>query len=410
MLDFGILPPEITSARMYSGPGSGPLMAAASAWDCLAMQLDSLAAAYSATITELQGEVWTGPASEQMAAAAAPYAKWAAAVGIQAEQTASQARAAAAAYETAHATIVPPAMVTANRTLQANLVATNVFGQNTAQIAETDADYAEMWAQDTHAMFGYATSASSAMQLSPFEEAPQTTNPAGAAAQAAAATGSVGNSGASHSSTLSQLLTALPQQLQGLSSGRWASQPTPAILPGLDSSGTFPAVDGFNTLTGPAGFDAALARTASSMGIFGISAQKAAADASKAAAKPAAATAEAVPPAAAAGAAESGAAGVRNAVLASVGEAAPVGQLSVPAVWADATPANAATVEPLLLSEVESSGQAPAANMAGPEPAAGMGPMAGMAGAAGMGARSSVTNALRVTPRRFKMPRPSSGG
>ena len=34
-MDFSTLPPEIDSARMYSGPGSGPLMAAATAWDQL---------------------------------------------------------------------------------------------------------------------------------------------------------------------------------------------------------------------------------------------------------------------------------------------------------------------------------------------------------------------------------------
>ncbi|PBJ29320.1 PPE domain-containing protein, partial [Mycobacterium avium] len=28
MFDFGALPPEINSGRMYAGPGSGPLMAA----------------------------------------------------------------------------------------------------------------------------------------------------------------------------------------------------------------------------------------------------------------------------------------------------------------------------------------------------------------------------------------------
>ena len=36
MLDFGALPPEINSVRMYSGPGSTPLVAAASAWNALA--------------------------------------------------------------------------------------------------------------------------------------------------------------------------------------------------------------------------------------------------------------------------------------------------------------------------------------------------------------------------------------
>ena len=39
MLDYGALPPEINSGRMYTGPGSGPLMAAASAWDSVAAEL-----------------------------------------------------------------------------------------------------------------------------------------------------------------------------------------------------------------------------------------------------------------------------------------------------------------------------------------------------------------------------------
>ena len=32
-MDFGALPPEINSGRMYSGPGSGPMLAAAAGWD-----------------------------------------------------------------------------------------------------------------------------------------------------------------------------------------------------------------------------------------------------------------------------------------------------------------------------------------------------------------------------------------
>ena len=38
-MDFAVLPPEINSARMYAGPGAGPMLAAASAWDGLAAEL-----------------------------------------------------------------------------------------------------------------------------------------------------------------------------------------------------------------------------------------------------------------------------------------------------------------------------------------------------------------------------------
>ena len=38
-MDFAFLPPEINSGRMYVGPGSGPLLAAAAAWDGIATEL-----------------------------------------------------------------------------------------------------------------------------------------------------------------------------------------------------------------------------------------------------------------------------------------------------------------------------------------------------------------------------------
>ena len=44
MIDFGALPPEINSGRMYTGPGSGPMVAAAEAWDGLAAEMHSAAA------------------------------------------------------------------------------------------------------------------------------------------------------------------------------------------------------------------------------------------------------------------------------------------------------------------------------------------------------------------------------
>ncbi|KBM18763.1 hypothetical protein X407_02054, partial [Mycobacterium tuberculosis XTB13-201] len=39
ILDFSWLPPEINSARIYAGAGSGPLFMAAAAWEGLAADL-----------------------------------------------------------------------------------------------------------------------------------------------------------------------------------------------------------------------------------------------------------------------------------------------------------------------------------------------------------------------------------
>jgi len=155
-MDFAILPPEINSGRMYAGPGSGPMLAAAAAWDGLGTELQSAAASYTSVISGLTAGHWLGPASAAMAAAAGPYVAWMSTTAAQAEQTANQARSAAAAHEVAFAATVPPQVIAANRALLMALVATNLFGQNTPAIAATEAQYGEMWAQDAAAMYGYA--------------------------------------------------------------------------------------------------------------------------------------------------------------------------------------------------------------------------------------------------------------
>ena len=127
-MDFGGLPPEINSARMYAGPGSGPMLAAASAWDGLATELQSTASSYGAVISELTGESWVGPSSTAMEAAATPYVAWLNAAAGGAEQTAAQARAAASAYQSALTAMVPLPEIAANRTQLAALTATNIFG------------------------------------------------------------------------------------------------------------------------------------------------------------------------------------------------------------------------------------------------------------------------------------------
>jgi PPE-repeat protein len=140
-----------------------------------------------------------------MSSAAAPYVSWLNTTAAQAEQVADQATAAANAYETAFAATVPPPVIVANRTLLASLVATNVLGQNTPAIATTEAHYAEMWAQDAAAMYGYAGSSAAASTLTPFAPAPATTTVSQA-------------TGTGTSASLSQLATSVPAALQGLAS------------------------------------------------------------------------------------------------------------------------------------------------------------------------------------------------
>jgi PPE-repeat protein len=209
MLDFAALPPEVNSARMYSGPGSGPMLTAAAAWNTLAAEMRSTAMSYGSVITGLTSGSWLGPASTSMAAAAAPYAAWMNTTAAQAEQTAAQAHAAATAYESAFAMTVPPPVIAANRAQLSSLVATNLLGQNTPAIAATEAQYGEMWAQDAAAMYGYAGSSAAASQLTPFSQPAQTTSATGIAGQAAAVAQAGGTSASANASTTSGLASLL---------------------------------------------------------------------------------------------------------------------------------------------------------------------------------------------------------
>lgn len=124
-------------------------------------------------------------------------------------EAAAQASAAAAAYEAAFAATVPPPVVAANRAELAVLAATNIFGQNTGAIAAAEARYAEMWAQDAAAMYGYAGSSSVATQVTPFAAPPPTTNAAGLATQGVAVAQAVGASAGNARSLVSEVLEFL---------------------------------------------------------------------------------------------------------------------------------------------------------------------------------------------------------
>ena len=235
MVDFGALPPEINSARMYSGPGSSSLQAAASAWNGLAAELQSAAQGYETVITQLASDEWIGPASAAMAKRGAAVRDVDARdMPPQAEQAATQAGTAAAAYEQAFAATVPPPLIAANRAETAAATQANVFGQYTALIAQLEAQYGQMWAQDAAAMYGYAGQSAAAAQVTPFAAPAATTNPAGTANQAAAVSQATGTSAAGSSQqVLSQLTSSVPNSLQSLASPVSAASPaaTETLVP-----------------------------------------------------------------------------------------------------------------------------------------------------------------------------------
>ncbi len=232
-MDYGALPPEINSGRMYTGPGAGPMLAAATAWDVLGAELHSAAASYASAIENLTAGSWQGPTAVAMAAAVGPYVSWISATAARADQAAAQAKIAVSAYETAFAATVPPPVIAANRALLLSLIATNIFGQNTPAIAATEAHYLEMWAQDAAAMYGYAGSSSTATQLAPFSEPPQTTNASGSSLQAAAVTQA--SAGSEATTQLSHLLAAVPTALQNLATtvGSAPTSGSTSLLKGL---------------------------------------------------------------------------------------------------------------------------------------------------------------------------------
>ena len=185
-MSFSLIPPEINSALMYQGAGSGPLLEAATAWDGLAADLEATATQYQTAITNLTTGTWLGPSSAHMAAAAEPYIGWLQSTAAEAAQTGAQAQAAAGAYQTAYASMVPPPVITANRAELTTLVSNNFLGQNTGAIAQNEAEYLDMWIQDALGMDTYQANSTGASAALPAQTAaPMVTSGSNALAAAA---------------------------------------------------------------------------------------------------------------------------------------------------------------------------------------------------------------------------------
>ncbi|MEO8814340.1 MAG: PPE family protein [Mycobacterium sp.] len=217
-MDFAAMPPELTSGLMYAGPGAESMLAAATAWEGLATELASAANSYGSVVSGLTGESWAGASAAAMASAVTPLVSWLSTAASQASATGVQAKAATSAYEAAFAAVVPPPVIAANRSRLVSLLAANTFGQNTTAIAATEAAYAQMWAQDAAAMYGYATAAAAATRLPAFAAPSQATDPAGQTSQAGAAGATAGNG------VISQLLQNLGVQGIGAAGAQAGSQ------------------------------------------------------------------------------------------------------------------------------------------------------------------------------------------
>jgi len=402
MSDLGALPPEVSSALIYSGPGSSSLVAAASGWNALAAELASTAQGMDTVVVQLASEEWLGPSSAAMVAAVQPYVSWVSATAGQAEHAAVQAQSAAAAFETVFASVVPPPLIAANRAELAQAVQTNILGLNNGIIAQLEAQYAEFWAQNASALFGYAGSSAAASKVAPFTSAPQIANPAASATQAAATATSSGNSaqtaiqslmgsitGKLQSLASPAATTGLQKQLQNLLNNPlqeiWFLLTGQTILPtnlGTLANGYSPFASFFYNTEGLPYFSVG-------MGNFGTQIAKSAGWLGGAAPAAAAAVPKGI------GGLGGAAGGAGGQVAAGLGHGAHVAGLSVPNSWPGATlPSAAKPMSAIPVSEPITSGESGGGNLVGGMPIGG----AGVARGAGAGPRYGFKPTVMARP------------
>ncbi len=383
VLDFAWLPPEINSARIFAGAGSGPLHVAAVAWDGLAQDLQASAASFESVITALTAGPWSGPASASMAASAAPYVGWLSGAAARAAAAAVQAQAAAVAFETALSATVHPLAVTANRTTLSALLATNFFGFNAPAIAANEFQYVEMWAQDVGAMLGYHAGATSvASSLGTFGIPP--VNLAGlsswagqfgsAVIGAASQVGSqLASGGSSLSSGVSSMVSAVPGAVTSVESSA-SALPWSSLLQ-VGQIGMYPASMAISPM-----MSLMQMANSSSHGLAGAAAMGAGA-----AANVPKLAGDAMP---AGMKALGGAGGLGAGMAAHLGNARLVGAMSVPPTWVGSTPTRMASSA---MSGLGAAGVPNAAEMMQQAGAGGAGRMGMMPMPMGMGGAGGGT-------------------
>lgn len=204
-MDFSAFPPEVVSAWIHAGPGAESLIEASSAWQRLGASLEESAGVNAAALSSLTAG-WQGPSAAAMSESVEPYLSWLRGTAQQCQQMAVAAQDAVAAFTSVRAAVLPVAVVRANRTRLAQLLAANQFGINLPAIAETEDEYQGMWANNSAAMSRYLAASAHATTLPLFSSPAAIAKPAGSAAQAGAVSAAASPAA---SSPISSIISAI---------------------------------------------------------------------------------------------------------------------------------------------------------------------------------------------------------